>query len=345
MNMKKTALLLLFAMTPGLLTAQPKRLVDAQVQTRDVASGGGLAKQIQTLVTAQPQPAWAGYTVPAARGRNFGCDQYWRDNEFAVAGGVVHLEPPREVLILIRFYNNQVSQIRAMAPDCDISAGGATFYWLTGVRPEESVAMLTGYAKPRSQQNQGNVMESAVTAIGYHAGAAAETALEKFLTSRDEPEQVRVRAARWLAMTRGRRGVEILKPVIASEPDERVRRSAIQALSSSTEPEAGEILLSVAKSDRMASNRSEALRSLARKGGPKAVAVITAAIESDPDREVRRNAVSALKSMTDGEGIPLLIQAARSNKDPEVRKHAMSQLGQSRDPRAVAFFEEVLQSR
>jgi len=340
--MKKILLLMPLLLLPAVMTAQPKRLVDAQVQTRAVPAGG-LAKQIQSLITAQPQPAWAGYTVPAARGRNVGCDQYWRDNEFAVAGGVVHLEPPREVLILFRFHNNQVSQIRTLAPDCDISAGGATFYWLTGVQPDESVAMLTGYAKPVPAY-QNNVMESAVSAIGYHAGTAAESTLEKFLTARDQPEQVRIRAARWLASTRGKRGVEILKPVIASDQDERVRRSAVQALGSSAEPETVDILIAAAKNDRNSSIRTEALRVLSRKGGPKAVAVITAAIDSDPERDVRRNAVSSLKSMMDGEGIPLLIQAARSNKDPEVRKHAMSQLGQSRDPRAVAFFEEVLRS-
>jgi hypothetical protein len=99
------------------LAAQPKRLVDAQVQT--LAVSGGLEKQIRSLATGQPQPAWAAYTVPASRSRNFGCGSYWRDNEFAVAGGVVHLEPPREVLVLIRFHNNEVSQIRTLGQTGD----------------------------------------------------------------------------------------------------------------------------------------------------------------------------------------------------------------------------------
>src|SRR5205823_676255 len=131
----KNALFLLMTVLP--LAAQPKRLIDAQVQTRAVS--GSLDQQIQSLQTVQPQPAWAAYMVPAARGRNFGCDGYWRDNEFTVAGGVVHLEPPEEVMVLFRFNNNQVSQIRTLAPDCDISAGGAPFYWLTGVQSADSI--------------------------------------------------------------------------------------------------------------------------------------------------------------------------------------------------------------
>lgn len=42
------------------------------------------------------------------------------------------------------------------------------------------------------------------------------------------------------------------------------------------------------------------------------------------------------------EGVSLLIQQARTNKNPAVRKQAMFWPGQSKDPRALKFFEEVL---
>ena len=40
--------------------------------------------------------------------------------------------------------------------------------------------------------------------------------------------------------------------------------------------------------------------------------------------------------------MPLLIQVAKTNTNAVVRKQAMFWLGQSHDPRALAFFEEVL---
>lgn len=331
----RAPVLLLMAALP--LLAQPKRLVNAQVQTRAVT--GGLDQQIRALQTQQPQPSWAAYVVPAARGRQFGCDGYWRDQEFVVAGGVVHLEPPQEVMVLLRFHDQQVSQIRTLAPDCDISAGGATFYWLTGVAAADSVAMLQAFVRPG-----GRLAEAAVNAIGFHAGPAADTALEKFL-ARDQPESVRSRAVSWMGTTRGRRGVEKIKTILASDPNDRVRRSAIHALAASGDPEAVQILETAAKSDRTASMRSEALRALARKGGAKALAAISSAIEGDPERDVRRNAVAALRSLPDGAGIPQLIAVAKSNGDAEMRKHAMSVLGQSGDPRAAVFFEDVLRAR
>ena len=57
---------------------------------------------------------------------------------------------------------------------------------------------------------------------------------------------------------------------------------------------------------------------------------------------MKRQAVFALSQLPRGDGVPRLIEVARNNRNPEVRKQAMFWLGQSRDPRALEFFEEVL---
>ena len=69
---------------------------------------------------------------------------------------------------------------------------------------------------------------------------------------------------------------------------------------------------------------------------------ITERIEQDPDTDVKKKAVFALSQLPREEGVPLLINVARTNANPAVRKQAMFWLGQSKDPRALAFFEEVL---
>jgi len=62
----------------------------------------------------------------------------------------------------------------------------------------------------------------------------------------------------------------------------------------------------------------------------------------DVDREVKEAAVFALSQRPRDEGVPVLLRVARSNRDPEVRRKAIFWLAQSRDPRAVALFEEIL---
>jgi HEAT repeat protein len=66
------------------------------------------------------------------------------------------------------------------------------------------------------------------------------------------------------------------------------------------------------------------------------------ALQNDPDTEVKKRAVFALSQLPRDEGIPKLIEVARTNKNLEVRKQAMFWLGQSKDPRALTFFEAVL---
>ena len=61
-----------------------------------------------------------------------------------------------------------------------------------------------------------------------------------------------------------------------------------------------------------------------------------------PQPELVVPAVFALSQMPKDEGVPLLINVARTHANPAVRKQAMFWLGQSKDPRALKFFEEVL---
>jgi len=66
------------------------------------------------------------------------------------------------------------------------------------------------------------------------------------------------------------------------------------------------------------------------------------AVDDSVDRDVREHAVFALSQQPRDVGVPALIRIARTNRDPEVRRKAFFWLGQTRDPRAIALFEEVL---
>ena len=333
----KIAVLLLAAVLPA--ASQPKKLVNAQVDTRSASAG--LQNVFRQLLTAQPQPAWIGYTVPyvGAWPPVRGATHYWREGEFTVAGGTVHLEPPSEALVLYRVDANQVGKIRTLAPDCDIDAGGAPVHWLTEVRPAESVALLATFVT-----GPDGGIDSAMNAIGRHADAAADAVLERFVAP-EQPEQVRRKAAYWLGATRSRRSFETLKKILATDPSDRVRDRALQALAMSGESEGIDLVIAAAHNDHSPKVRGQALFWLAEHAGMKAVGPIQQAIANDPDREVKRRAVSALQHLPNGEGIPLLIQLAKTSRDPEVRKQAMSSLGQARDQRAIAFFEDVLKSK
>ena len=60
------------------------------------------------------------------------------------------------------------------------------------------------------------------------------------------------------------------------------------------------------------------------------------------ESEVRESAVFALSQRPKDQAVPALMEVARTNRDPRLRKSAIFWLGQTDDPRALAYFEEVL---
>ncbi len=145
----------------------------------------------------------------------------------------------------------------------------------------------------------------------------------------------------WLDGVRPAQSVAWLRALAAAGP-RRLGDDALAALALHEAPESVPALVGIAKAGPSGETRGQALFWLAQRAGAEARAAITRAIEEDPETEVKRQAVFALSEMPRDEGIPLLIELARRHANPAVREQAFFWLGESEDPRAVAFFEEVL---
>jgi HEAT repeat protein len=148
----------------------------------------------------------------------------------------------------------------------------------------------------------------------------------------------------WLQDVRAADSVSLLASLIDAEPTSksRVTNAALMAISQHAEPSAPRVIERLARAHAAPVVRGEALFWLAQMAGEKVAGTITAAIENDPDTDVKRRAVFALSQLPKSEGVPLLIDVARRNANPAVRKQAMFWLGQSKDPRAIEFFAEIL---
>jgi HEAT repeat protein len=149
------------------------------------------------------------------------------------------------------------------------------------------------------------------------------------------------RVVHWLTDVKPAESVAFLAG-IASDADRKRADSAVAAISMHADPSALDTLVKLARSGESSNARGQALFWLAQRAGQKAVGAITAAIERDPDTDVKRRAVFALSQLPKDEGVPLLINVAKTNTNAAVRKQAIFWLGQSNDPRALKFFEEIL---
>ena len=124
-----------------------------------------------------------------------------------------------------------------------------------------------------------------------------------------------------------------------------IHMPALSALALHPGNAAATALIALARSDQRPRIRSQALFWLSQRAGDEALRTIGRAVSDDPEIEVKRRAVFALSQLPRGEGVPLLIDLARNHRLPEVRRQAMFWLGQSKDPRAVDFFEQILRAK
>jgi hypothetical protein len=348
-----------FAGALGVLSAQG-RFTNARTETRSAAQG--VEREVRA-VAARTGASWVGYRVAMVAGpRQMCCYDSISDGNACCGvcrlesgGGVsmntgdsiqrgsrITLEPPTEFIVLARVERGVVERIRTFTPDCDVDAGNMPIVWLTDVKPDDSIAWLSSLVTATDVATERErVAKSAMHAIAMHDAPAADRTLESFVAP-TRPEWLRSDTAFWLGNTRGEAGARLLARMIADDPSDRVREKVTFGLSQSKVPAALTTLLNTAKNDRSTKVRSQALFWLAQKAGREAVAAISGAIENDPDTQVKKKAVFALSQLPPDEGVPKLIDIARNNRNPEVRKQAIFWLGQSHDPRATQFFEDIL---
>ena len=106
-------------------------------------------------------------------------------------------------------------------------------------------------------------------------------------------------------------------------------------------------LLTIARDDQASeSSRKAALFWVSREASAAAVAGLgSVAEDDDASTGVRSDALFYLAQRKDGAGIDALVRVVRESKSVKLRKDAVWFLGQTRDPRALALFEQLLSGR
>ncbi|MFI5179176.1 MAG: HEAT repeat domain-containing protein [Vicinamibacterales bacterium] len=342
------------------VAAQQPLVQNGRVETRAAAS---IDRELSALGGAT-DPVWIGWREPMTDGERNMCSTWFTDRTGYIRGdvleptdapgmnapkiappsGPVALEGGTGVVVLVRMINGRIERVRSIGDDCPMDAGGRTFYWLTGVTSTESLRFLESLLKSDGQSldEQRRFRESAVSAIAVHRDPGADAILDRLAGSSDDSE-TRRRAASYLGSMRGAHGLATLRSLIASEKDPTTRRSFVTSLGQTRQPGTADALLTLAQNDPDPRLRAEAAYWYPQRAGVSGTAATLALIDKDTNDDVKRRAVSGLSRLPDNQAVPTLIDLAKSTKSSEVvRKEAVTALGQSKDPRAVAFLEQIL---
>ena len=354
------------------VAARQQRIINGRLSSQPA---GTLAQTFRAAVSAQNDIAWIGYSVPTRDGEHVMCCWSSGDGttffsgtisqgsapccgscriEPATAGqsaarpatpatapaGPVKLEGSDQMVIMFRIADRQVERVRAFSDDCELDAGGRAVTWLQDVNPAQSVALLESLIGAESDRKS-RVSNGALSAIALHGDAAAASALERLARSHASAS-IRAESLFWIGNRSDANAERVILQALEQDQAPEVRKKAVFALSQIKNDGGVDALIRAARTHQDTNIRSEAIFWLGQKAGKKAAGTITEAIEKDPETDVKKRAVFALSQLPHSEGVPLLIDVARKNTNPVVRKQAIFWLGQSKDPRALDFFAEIL---
>jgi HEAT repeat protein len=349
---KHLVAIVICASTLALMAQQPK-VNNTNFAVESI--GGTLTATVDRFRHASEQ-RWLGYEVAALPQSHFSTCANWSDassmdneccGEYRLEDNPnngVNRNPTaseHNIYVLLRLDQGQIIKIRPVMAGCYLDAGGVPFTWLTGVKPEDSVAFLSGLATQSLESNRSQVVNEALLSISCHATPEATNALSEIASSAARMH-LREQAAFWLGVQRGHEGFLALQALEKDTTDTAFREKLPFDFSQNSDPAAEDELLRMAKSDPDTKVREQALFWLAQKAGKKATAALTDAIQNDPETDVKKKAVFALSQLPKDESVPQLIHVADTNSNPAVRKEAFFWLGQSHDARALAYLEQVL---
>lgn len=352
MSQKILALIAIYISSFAVLAQQPK-VSNTSFHVEPI--GGTLTATVERFRQSN-QSIWIGYEVPALPQAHLPSCSDWSDGSQMEDGccGEYRLEDdnhsvsnrkntstPQNIYILYRFDHGELMKVRPVMAGCHLNAGGVDFTWLTGVRQEESVAFLAQLVTHAPENNRSRLLDETLLSIGFHETPEATKALMQIASS-DAPFHAREQAAFWLGVQRGHEGYVALKALEEKTQDSGLREKLPFDFSQNSDPAAEDELLHMAKFDADTKVREQAIFWIAQKASKKAAAAITDAIQNDPETAVKKKAVFALSQLPKEEGVPQLIHVADTNTNPVVRKEAIFWLGQSNDPRALSYFEQIL---
>ena len=293
-----------------LASAQPPTIVNTTLTTRTIAAS--LDRELSASVAATTEATWFAWSVPSSDTGRGPCCWSGRDSEYLRCGC-------------------QLEEGRAAGTASTVSTAGTVRTAGTpgaGTRtapvPLEGSRRLVVLARAEHRAIQKFAAYSADCDLD--AGGRPLVWLDGVKPA--DSVAYLARSANDAAPASGRQGRSVDAPLMA--------------VSLHADPSAIPALIQLAKAAPVDHVRAQALFWLSQRAGAKVVSTITGAIENDPDTDVKVRAVFALSQLPKDESVPLLIGLARANKNAQVRKQAMFWLGQSKDPRALAFFEEVL---
>lgn len=240
-------------------------------------------------------------------------------------------------------------------------------FWMANVPTEEATGMLIDLAR---RGDDLDLRKRAVYALSRSKQPRAATTLREIALDGNAPVDLRGDAMQWYMSGTGRSADEnmsFLKDMYGKADEQQLKMRVLSQIASRRTEESRDFLVALATNQRESldarrtavsmlssvgfssvryttsgQNTASVVSSNAGASAANIVAQLTTIYDKSPDLEIRRQVLSSLGSMRDNAGIDKLIDVARNEKNLELRKAAVSMLTRTKDPRALALLQEII---
>ncbi len=242
-------------------------------------------------------------------------------------------------------------------------------FWMANVPTDEATGMLIDLAR---RGDDLDLRKRAVYALSRSKQPRAATTLREIALDANSPVALRGDAMQWYMSGSGHSADEnmsFLMDMYGKADEQQLKMRVLSQIASRRTDESRDFLVTLATNPRESMDirrmavsviGSNSMWASARVAGTltgqsvattnfntaaalsTTVSQLTTIYEKSPDIEIRRQVLSSLGSMRDNAGIDKLIDVARNEKNLELRKAAVSMLTRTKDPRALALLQEII---
>ena len=225
--------------------------------------------------------------------------------------------------------------------DPDSEVRQQAVFWLSQVNSDRAVAALDSILR---MSRDPELQDKAVFALSQQQSPRASAALRAFAERDDAPAELREKAIFWMGQKGGEENGEYLRGLYGRLKNKELKEKLLFSISQSNDPASTAWLLGIAR------NRQESIdvRKTALFWAGQGRASITDLVriyDTMDEQEMREQLVFVYSQRREPQAFEKMLDIARRDPDPEIRKKAIFWIGQSKDPRATQFIQELLEAR
>jgi HEAT repeat protein len=222
-------------------------------------------------------------------------------------------------------------------PDGDVR--GQAVFWLSQVNTDRAVALLDSILRTATDEE---LQDKAIFALSQQHSPRAGAALRAYAERGDVRTESRAKAIFWLGQQRNADNAAYLRGLYAKLTDEDLKEKVIFSLSQMGGAENLRWLMEIALNEHADIEQRKKALFWAGQSHETDLAQLTGLYDRIQSQEMKEQLIFVYAQRHEAAALDKLIDIARREPDRELRKKALFWIGQSHDPRAARFLEEII---